>query len=382
MNKSCFLCILTAVFALLASCGGGNTAASLLGGDTLRLDYAEHLQMVRHANYTVVRLSDPWQEGCTLHTYLLVGDSLKTLPADMPEGTVVRTPLRGVVVATSAHCALMNDLQAGTSLVGVCDVGYINLPWIKKLLADGKIVDCGSGLEPMLEKIIDLSPDAIFLSPFQNSGGYGRLEKLGMPIVELADYMETSALGRAEWMKFYGMLFGREQRASELFDEVVGSYESYKRLAAQSRLRPRVMMDTMTGSVWYMPGGRSTLGRLLADANVDYVYAADGSSGSMPLPLESVVEHCTDCDLWMLRYGNSKRPMTLADLAAQKQDYTRFKPYTTGEVYGCNTLTTTFYEETSFHPDRLLRDIVFIAHPDLDAAKGETRFFKRIIDEN
>ena len=45
---------------------------------------------------------------------------------------------------------------------------------------NGEIVDCGNGMNPDIEKIIDLRPDAIMLSPFENSGGYGRVSKSGL----------------------------------------------------------------------------------------------------------------------------------------------------------------------------------------------------------
>ena len=64
-------------------------------------------------------------------------------------------------------------------------------------------------MSPDIEKVIDMHPDGILLSPYENSGGYGRIEKLNVPILECADYMETSALGRAEWVRFYGLLFGK-----------------------------------------------------------------------------------------------------------------------------------------------------------------------------
>lgn len=377
MKKFSALYTLLAVLLALASCKGGGTASALAGGDTLWLAYAKHLQIVEHERFTEVNLSDPWNKGRTLHTYLLVDSNQKELPEDMPSGTIVRTPLQRAVVATSAHCALMKDMGAEASLAGVCDIGYINLPWVKEFNKIGKIEDCGSGMEPTLEKIINLSPDAIFLSPFQNSGGYGKLEKLGIPIIEMADYMETSALGREEWMKFYGLLFGCEERANEIFAEVVGNYKKYKSIAEKSSTKPSVMMDLMAGSVWYVPGGQSTMGQLLSDANASYAYSSDTSSGSLSLPFESVLEKCADSDIWILRYGNTARPMTLADIRSQKEGYTNFRPYKTGEVYGCNTLTTTFYEETSFHPDLLLRDFVMIIHPEA-GIDGDLNFFHKI----
>ena len=70
-------------------------------------------------------------------------------------------------------------------------------------------------MNPDIERIIDLRPDAILLSPFENSGGYGRVGKLNIPIIECADYMETSALGRGEWMRL-GIALERSQVADPL----------------------------------------------------------------------------------------------------------------------------------------------------------------------
>ena len=124
------------------------------------------------------------------------------------------------------RCLLIRTLRIAQpdwcfeSIGGVCDLKYIKLQEVQDGCRTGSIADVGNGMNPDIEKIIDLHPDAIMLSPFENSGGYGRVEKLNIPIIECADYMETSALGRAEWMRFYGLLFGEAQKADSLFAEV------------------------------------------------------------------------------------------------------------------------------------------------------------------
>ncbi|MDO4159500.1 MAG: ABC transporter substrate-binding protein [Prevotellaceae bacterium] len=363
------------VLFTLCSCGGSSTNSFSDSGDTLSLSYAENIQIINYGEYSVVNLSDPWNKGKTLHTYILVPES-KQLPDNLPEGTVVRTPLKRAVVATSVHCGLIIDLQKGSSIKGVCDLKYINLPWIQQQCAKGNIAECGSGLAPTLEKIIDIDADAILISPFQNNGGYGRLEELKKPIIEMADYMETSALGRAEWMKFYGMLFGAEEQANAIFKSVETDYNNLKALALTSKTRKSIVIDKKSGSVWYVPGGHSTIGRIIIDANADYPFADNDNSGSIPLPFESVFEKAGDCDLWMLRYG-SPQPATLKSLVSEYQGYSQFKAFKEGEVYGCNTETSTFYEDTPFHPDMLLRDFIIIAHPDLKGL-GETKYFKKL----
>src|SRR5574344_2579301 len=79
-----------------------------------------------------------------------------------------------------------------------------------------------------VEKIIDSKPQALVISPFENSGGYGKLDDINIPIVEAADYMEPTALGRAEWMIFYGMLYGREKEAENLFKSIDDNYKALK----------------------------------------------------------------------------------------------------------------------------------------------------------
>jgi iron complex transport system substrate-binding protein len=372
MNKP--LGILIAVIVLLSSCRGNPTAATHDEGDTLALKYATHLSVVRYHDHTVVKLADPWNSGKTLHTYVLVPADQK-MPAHLPEGAVVRTPLKKAVVATSVHCSLIIDMGRGGHIGGVCEPQYIHIPYILERLAKKEVVDCGSGMAPTVEKIIELQPDAIFLSPFQNSGGYGKVEELNIPIIETADYMETSALGRAEWMRFYGLLFGCEETADSLFAEVENNYLRLKEQAKTSQGNPSLLMDKQTGSVWYVPGGQSTIGGMIADAHIGYAWHGDDHSGSLALPFESVLEQAGDADIWLFRY-NAPHDMTMRELLTDKDGYKQFRAFVNHQVYGCNTATSKFYEETPFHPHLLLRDFICIAHPDLQL--GEPRYFIKL----
>ena len=242
--------------------------------------------------------------------------------------------------------------------------------------ADGTLVDCGDGMNPLVEKIIDAGADAILLSPFENSGGYGRLEDVGIPLIECAEYMEQSPLARAEWMRFYGMLYGKEHEADSLFALVDSSYHALKTLAATSHISRTVLMDKQTGSVWYVPGGRSTIGRMLDDAGARYPFAQDEHSGSLPLPFETVLERSGDADVWLFRY-DSQRPITRQQLLAEQPGYSQLRPVREGELYGCNVATSMFYEESPFRPDLLLQDFIQILHPDLQGLPP-LRYYKKL----
>ena len=142
---------------------------------------------------------------------------------------------------------MLMDFGKQDCIAGVADLKYIKIPWIQQQVQQGKITDVGDGLSPVVEKIIDQRPDALFLSPFENSGGYGKLEDIDIPIVECAEYMESTPLGRAEWLRFYGLLFGCEQKADSLFDAIDKNYNQLKTLVTQKN-RPSVLLDNVTGS--------------------------------------------------------------------------------------------------------------------------------------
>ena len=259
---------------------------------------------------------------------------------------------------------------------GTCDLNYINIPWIKQQHSIGKIADCGNSTTPTLEKIIAIDADAVLISPFQNSGGYGRLDEWGNPIIEMADYMETSPLGRAEWMKFYGLLFGAEKEADSLFNKVEKNYNDLKAIAGKSSTRLSMIIDKVEGPVWYVPGGRSTIGQMIADANAGYAFSDDKSSGSLQLTFETILAKAGNADVWLYRYS-PPATASYASLLSEHHGYAQFKAFKERNVYACNTLATTFYEDTPFRPDMLLRDFIIITHPDLKNL-GEPKYFTKL----
>ncbi len=372
---SLFTCIITVL--LLSACSGRGGTSPLSTGDTITLKYAENLILTTYKNYKMAQIRNPWDTTKVLHTYILV-DKDQSMPQHLPEGTVVRTPLNKAVVYSAVHCSLLKQLGALQSIKGICDLKYIKMPEIHEGCRNGSIVDTGDGMNPNIEKIIDLHPDAILLSPFENSGGYGRVEKLNVPIIECADYMETSALGRAEWMRFFGMLFGKATQADSLFAQVEKEYNNLKKQVADVTPKPSVICDLKSGSAWYMPGGKSTTAGLYADAGADYIFKNEPRSGSIPLAFETVFDKGQKADFWLIKY-NQPKDMTLRQLSKEYAPYSGFNAFKRHQVYGCNTNAVSFYEESPFHPELLLKDLIKIFHPSLFEGY-EPRYFTKLAD--
>ena len=351
------------MLASFASCKGGQASVSEKMGKEVPIKYAENLSVVEHEGFTEVKVRNPWDTAKLLQKYILVPTE-QELPANLPEGTVVRTPVSNALVYSTVHNSLISEIGGIDAIGGVCNAEYVNEGEVKERLRSGRIADCGVSMSPDIEKIIKLHPQVIMLSPLVNTDKYAQVGALGIPIIECADYMETSALGRAEWVKFYGLLFGKADVAEKMFGDVEEKYNALKEMASKVAKRPKVLIDQRYGQVWNVPGGESTMAGLIRDARGINPFDAYKQSGSVPLAPEKVLAEAYDADIWFVRY-NQDNEKTLKELASDAPVNSQFKAYKEGNVYGCNTRYIDFYEETPFHPERLLENLIYYMHPEM-----------------
>lgn len=468
MNRKIYIFGALLTLLVLTACQGGKTTAGEAEeGDTLKMKYAKLLTIVKYGEkgtasldknaedaeyqYAEVNVANPWKAGTLLHRYILIpkgkeGDETVTrLALQRTSGMgcttdTVRTPVARSAVFIAPHCQLMYELGCQQAIRGVCDLNYINIPDIRKRAASaGKassekassgnassgnasaqnsIVDCGSSMAPDIERIIALKPEAILVSPFENSGGYGKLDKLHIPIIEAADYMESSPLGRAEWMKFYGMLFGKDKnisttaaveasmtaagkaseatarkasgaaagkaseatlpascelRADSLFSQIEKEYLKLKAEAGKLPKGLSILTERKTGNVWYVPGGQSTIGILLKDANARYIFSDDQHSGSLPMSPEQILAKGSQVDVWAFKYFGGA-PLSQVQLLQEYDGYKALAAFNRGNIYQVDTSTVPYFELTSFHPELLLREFIILAHGE---RFGKLRFYKK-----
>ena len=464
MKKLYILLCGATVALLMAACQGGKTAAAdAEAGDTLEMKYAKLLTIVKHGDgeetsdaaegidyqYAEAIVANPWKAGTLLHRYILIpkgeeGDKTVAMLAKRRSmgarctTDTVRTPVERSAVFIAPHCQLMYELGCQQAIRGVCDLNYINIPDVKKRAASSgnassgnasaqnSIVDCGSSMAPDIERIIALKPEAILVSPFENSGGYGKLDKLHIPIIEAADYMESSPLGRAEWMKFYGMLFGKDKnisttaagksseaavgkaseaavgkasgaaagkaseatagkaseatlpascelRADSLFAQIEKEYLNLKAEAGKLPKGLSILTERKTGGVWYVPGGQSTIGILLKDANARYIFSDDQHSGSLPMSPEQILAKGSQVDVWAFKYFGGA-PLSQVQLLQEYDGYKALAAFSRGNIYQVDTSTVPYFELTSFHPELLLREFIILAH---GSQFGKLRFYKK-----
>ena len=214
------------ITGLLLLCG----CASSVSPTAEPMRYAKLLRMTDAPDHTWVEIVNPWDTTQVLRLYLLVDQAMSSaaveaLQAQHPTSVLLHTPLQRTLPQSTVHAALALQLGAQQSLVGLCDTAYIVAPELKEL----HLPDFGGGDQPNVERIIAAKTQACLFAPFENAR-YESLERAQIPVVDCADYLETSPLGRAEWMRFYGRLWGKPQLADSLFACEVSSYERLKQM--------------------------------------------------------------------------------------------------------------------------------------------------------
>ncbi|MBE6301782.1 MAG: ABC transporter substrate-binding protein [Parabacteroides distasonis] len=341
--------------------------------DTIR--YAKGFTVQRFEKYISVEVHDPWDSTRLLQRYLLV-DRNRVGQVDLPSGTVVPVPIQNIVVHSSVHTAIIDQLGETGRIIGVYESRYIDTPAVQEGIKNGRIVDMGEATTPNIELMIDRGVELVIVSPFQNSG-YGTVEKLGIPIIEGADYMESLPLGRTEWIRFYGLLFGKEELADSIFRETEKRYLDLSRLTAKVSARPTVFSEKRYGASWFMPAGESYMAHLFRDAGADYLFQYLPGSGSKPLPFEKVLNEAIHADRWLIKYHLSEE-MTYDDLRMEYTPYEYFDAFKKGQIYTCNTGLVPYYEEFPLHPDYLLADLIWIFHPDLLPEDYLPRYYRKM----
>lgn len=358
---------MAALLSAAISCRrGAGSGKDLFVRDTA--SYAAGLNVSGSGDVVKVDIRDPWDTLTVRRTYWLVSrevasDSLcNRLSAS---GTVVKVPVERAVVYSSVHAAMAEQLGVIDKVRGVCEAQYMTSAAIRQRMADGKISDYGSSTSLNVEKIIEDRAEVIIASPFANSS-YGAAEKLGIPIVEAADYMENHPLGRTSWVRFFGLLFGVEARAEEMLAERIESYNSLKALAANvpEDERPTVMLERKYGQSWFVPSQGSYIGQLHKDAAANYIFSYVNDTDSRPMQFEEVFQKAENAQFWFLKY-TAEKPMTYDDLRQEYAPYANFAPFRNRRIYACNTLESTYYDDITLNPDKILADFIKIYHPGL-----------------
>jgi iron complex transport system substrate-binding protein len=318
-------------------------------------------------NYKLITVLNPWRNADVQFRYVLVQCGTPP-PAEVGDAQVIEVPVKTIVTMSTTQLPHLNTLGLLDRLVGVDSFQYINTPAVVELVEADKLVEIGSGAEVNVELAIDLEPDLIMTyavgSP--ESDSHPKLIEAGLKVALNSEYMETSPLGRTEWIKFTGAFFNQEAAATQAYADLAERYAAMAALTRDVSERPTVFTGAPFRGTWYMPGGKSYVAQLLADAGADYLWAEDDSTGSQQLSFEEVFERAQGADYWL----NTSSWQSLADALAADERFAQFAAFQTGNVFNNNARLNPnggndYWETGVTNPDLVLADLIRILHPEL-----------------
>lgn len=329
------------------------------------IEYASGFSIVKYEGYSVVNVVNPWPNANEKFTYVLTENT--EIPDSLQKYTSIKVPLESVVVTSTTNIPFLEMLEVENKLVGFPHTDYISSEKTRALIDKGSVKNVGQNEKLNIEQLIELSPDLIVTFGVDNNNPMlDNLKKSGLKVLIQGDWMEQSPLGKAEWIKLYGALFGKEDKAKELFDKIVESYNQAKKLVNDKPATSKVLYGSMYEDVWYVAKGNSWVAQFMKDAKANYLWADLKGTGSEGLSFEKVLDKAKTANVWIAS-GSFK---SLDELQKANPHYSQFDAFTNKTIYTFEgkfgaTGGTVYYELAPSRPDLVLKDYIKIFHPDL-----------------
>jgi iron complex transport system substrate-binding protein len=337
--------------------------------DTTQIRYARGFSISYHDQYKLVKIFNPFESSPDTTQYILIPRGMKK-PDGFDRSIPIEIPLISVVATSSTHIGLLEFLEADSIITGMGNLQYVYSPKVIERIKAGKILELGKDQGLNEEKLINLRPDLVMTSGYPGARihRYQLLEQVGIPTIINSEWVETTPLARAEWIKLFGALLNKEKLAEKKFNEIEKEYLRLVNLAKDVAQKPLVLSGLNTKDAWFMPNGNSYMAGFFKDAGGDYPWAAEKQAGSLPLSFEAVSPLALKADVWM-NVGYD-RGDTKSSILSQDRRYGDFKAFKTGQMFNYinrvnNRGANDFFETGNVQPQVILADMIKIFHPEL-----------------
>lgn len=275
------------------------------------------------------------------------------------------TKVGKVVTLASTHAAYLAELGKVDLIRAVSTNDYFYNEDILEKVESGVIKEVGIGQNINTEELIVLDPDIIFISGVTSKdySEYRVLQDAGIEIIPIPEWQEHHPLGRAEWIKVFGLFSGSLDKAEEIFENVAKAYNALNGISDFDE-RPKVIINAPYKDTWWLPGGNSYVSVLLDDAGSDYPWQDDTSTGGLQADFEVVYHKAHDAAYWL----NPGSYYSLDDLLKHDERYKEFLAFQQGNVYNNNLRIRAeggndYYETGTVRPNLILADLIKILHP-------------------
>lgn len=367
--KNYFLLIIIVIF--FGACTGTQSPPAdsrTSAGKGEYTKYASGFTVSVREFYTLVEVRDPWQQSQdVIFTYVL-GPDPGVIPDSLQGIPFIKTPVKRVVVLSTTHVAMIEQLGSVESIVGISGAGYMYSQAVRTGMENGRIRDVGYGQGLDYETIVRLEPDVLFLYGVEGNvlTILEKLNDLGVPAVFCGEYLETHPLGKAEWIRFFSLFYHKEEQSASIFVKIDSAYNALAGLVPEDRPKPLILNGLPWKDVWYMAGGNSFAAQFIKDAGGAYLWSENPSTQALPLNMESVYMRAVDADIWI----NPGAATSLADILFLDERLGDLQVVKSGRVFNNNARISAgggndYWETGTVRPELILADLIGIFHPDL-----------------
>jgi iron complex transport system substrate-binding protein len=330
------------------------------------IHYAKGLEIYHHKGYSILKITHPWPDAKTSFTYILqekngiIPDSLQQYPR-------ISVPIQSIVVTSTTHIPALELLGVENTLIGFPNTDFISSPKTRKRIDSGNVKEVGTNETLNLEILIDTAPDVIVSFGLNNSNPtLDNLQKSGLKVLLNGDWNEQSPLGKAEWIKFFGALYGLDAKAKTIFTSIEKGYQTTLALAQKAKYKPTVLSGSMYQDQWFVPQGESWMALFLKESQSNYLWANTTGTGSLTLPFETILEKAQTAEFWVAPGDFS----SLNEMNKSNPHYAKFEAFKNKKVYSYASHKGAkggilFFEWSSTRPDWVLKDLIAIFHPEL-----------------
>jgi len=359
------------VFLVIAGCQGKQQPAAIKFQKTqdpdtslLSVTYAKGFRFERQTEGTILILTDPIKAGKEIARYRLVQSKSGVKPMDGYTNIVV--PVKSLAASSTTHAGFLSAIGSGGQLMGCNNPERLYDTLLFNRFLKGDLVRMGRDLEYNLEYLIASKPDLVLQTGIDGQFNPDtRLTGMGIPVMFVLEWMESTPLGRAEWIKVFGMITGRIRIADSLFHLIEKNYLACAKLGREAPEKIKVLTGNVFKGTWYMPGGKNYMTRFFEDAGMDYLWKNTDQSSSLALSFESVVYQLADAPVWINVNVDS-----LSQLIGAEARYSIFRAVKEHRVFSVFNRVNAhggndFWESAVVRPDMVLADLLAIAHPEL-----------------
>lgn len=354
------------VFLLFIQCKEEPKKQTVIATSENSIRYAKGFEIYKHQGFSIVKITKPWPEAKENYTYILQ-EKNGIIPDSLKQFTLITIPLKSIVVTSTTHIPALELLGVENTLLGFPSTDYISSEKTRKRIDAGKVREVGVNENLNTEVLIDLNPDLIVSFGLNNSNPtLDNLQKSGLKVMLNGDWTEQSPLGKAEWIKFFGALYGLDAKANTIFSEIEKEYNATLALGQKGTTKPTVLSGAMYQEQWYVPQGESWASLFLKDAQSRYLWADTKGTGSLAVPFETILEKAQNADFWIAPGDFS----SLKEMSDSNPHYNQFASFKNKKVYSYSLNKGAkggilYFEWSPTRPDWVLKDLIKIFHPEV-----------------